>query len=47
MWMKLSDGSHKQFEVPVSRFQELRYNVALILKEMNHLEKRNVLKIQD
>ncbi|XP_055015545.1 COMM domain-containing protein 5 [Boleophthalmus pectinirostris] len=47
MQMKLSDGSIKQFEVPVSKFQELRYNVALILKEMNDLEKRNILKIQD
>lgn len=34
-------------QVPVSKFQELRYNVALILKQMNDLEKRNVLKIQD
>lgn len=47
MEMKLSDGSVQQFEVPVSKFQELRYNVALILKEMNHLEKRSVLQIQD
>ncbi|CAL8358377.1 unnamed protein product [Merluccius merluccius] len=47
MQMKLSDGSVQQFEVPVSKFQELRYNVALILKEMNDLEKRSVLKIQD
>uniref|UniRef100_A0A3B4AE64 COMM domain-containing protein 5 n=1 Tax=Periophthalmus magnuspinnatus TaxID=409849 RepID=A0A3B4AE64_9GOBI len=47
MQMKLSDSSFKQFEVPVSKFQELRYNVALILKEMNDLEKRNILKIQD
>lgn len=47
MQMKLSDGSFQQFEVPVSKFQELRYNVALILKEMNDLEKRNILKIQD
>lgn len=31
----------------MSKFQELRYNVALILKEMNDLEKRSVLKIQD
>lgn len=35
------------FQVPVSKFQELRYNVALILKEMNDLEKRNILQIQD
>ncbi|CAL8264155.1 unnamed protein product [Lota lota] len=47
MQMKLSDGSVQQFEVPVSKFQELRYNVALILKEMNDLEKKSVLKIQD
>lgn len=47
MQMKLSDGSLQHFEVPVSKFQELRYNVALILKEMNDLEKRSVLRIQD
>ncbi|XP_013882044.1 COMM domain-containing protein 5 [Austrofundulus limnaeus] len=47
MQMKLSDGTFQRFEVSVSKFQELRYNVALILKEMNDLEKRSVLKIQD
>ncbi|XP_061454096.1 COMM domain-containing protein 5 [Rhineura floridana] len=47
MQLKLSDGSAHRFEVPVAKFQELRYNVALILKEMNDLEKRSVLKIQD
>ncbi|NXV05462.1 COMD5 protein, partial [Cettia cetti] len=47
MMMKLSDGTAHRFEVPVAKFQELRYNVALILKEMNDLEKRSVLKIQD
>lgn len=47
MQMRLSDGSVQQFQVPVSKFQELRYNVALILKEMNDLEKRSILKIQD
>uniref|UniRef100_A0A3Q3WUL1 COMM domain-containing protein 5 n=1 Tax=Mola mola TaxID=94237 RepID=A0A3Q3WUL1_MOLML len=47
MQMKLSDGSSQRFEVPVSKFQELRYNVALILKEMNDLEKRSILQIQD
>lgn len=47
MQMKLSDGTYHQFELPVSKFQELRYNVALILKEMNDLEKRSILKIQD
>ncbi len=34
-------------QVPVSKFQDLRYNVALILKEMNDLEKRSILQIQD
>ncbi|XP_053179936.1 COMM domain-containing protein 5 [Scomber japonicus] len=47
MQMKLSDGSFHRFEVPVTKFQELRYNVAMILKEMNALEKRSILKIQD
>ncbi|XP_043860643.1 COMM domain-containing protein 5 [Dromiciops gliroides] len=47
MQLKLSDGRAHRFEVPVAKFQELRYNVALILKEMNDLEKRCVLKIQD
>ncbi|NXU52728.1 COMD5 protein, partial [Turnix velox] len=47
MLMKLSDGTAHRFEVPVAKFQELRYNVALILKEMNDLEKRSILKIQD
>ncbi|KAM9005403.1 COMM domain-containing protein 5 [Sarcophilus harrisii] len=47
MQLKLSDGTAHRFEVPVAKFQELRYNVALILKEMNDLEKRCSLKIQD
>ncbi|KAI1903075.1 hypothetical protein AGOR_G00023470 [Albula goreensis] len=47
MQMKLTDGNSHRFEVPVSKFQELRYNVALILKEMNDLEKKSILKIQD
>ncbi|CAJ1057920.1 COMM domain-containing protein 5 [Xyrichtys novacula] len=47
MQMKLSDGSSQCFEVPVSKFQELRYNAALILKEMNDLEKRSILQIKD
>jgi len=47
MEMKLSDGSIQQFEVPSSKFHELRHNVASVLKEMNDLERRNILKIQD
>ncbi|GCB67464.1 COMM domain-containing protein 5 [Scyliorhinus torazame] len=47
MQLKLSNGNIHRFEVQVAKFQELRYNVALILKEMNDLEKRSILKIQD
>uniref|UniRef100_A0A2D4F6B1 COMM domain-containing protein 5 n=2 Tax=Micrurus TaxID=8634 RepID=A0A2D4F6B1_MICCO len=47
MQLQISDGSTHRFEVPVAKFQELRYNIALILKEMNDLEKRSILKIQD
>ncbi|XP_078067882.1 COMM domain-containing protein 5 isoform X2 [Mustelus asterias] len=47
MQLKLANGQVHRFEVPVAKFQELRYNVALILKEMNDLEKRSILKIQD
>ncbi|OCT67575.1 COMM domain-containing protein 5 isoform X1 [Xenopus laevis] len=47
MQLKLSDGISHRFEVPVAKFQELRYNIALILKEMNDLEKRSILRIQD
>ncbi|XP_069468823.1 COMM domain-containing protein 5 isoform X2 [Ambystoma mexicanum] len=47
MQLKLSDGTSCRFEVPVAKFQELRYNVALLLKEMNDLEKRSILKIKD
>ncbi|XP_032812608.2 COMM domain-containing protein 5 isoform X2 [Petromyzon marinus] len=47
MQVSLTDGSTHQFEVPVSKFQELRYNVAQLLKEMSDLEKRSILRIQD
>ncbi|KAL3878306.1 hypothetical protein ACJMK2_030669 [Sinanodonta woodiana] len=47
MEMTLSNGKIHSFEVPVSKFQELRYNVAYVLKEMEDLEKRSILKIQD
>ncbi|TSL89881.1 COMM domain-containing protein 5 [Bagarius yarrelli] len=47
MQFTLSDGNRHQCEVSLSKFQELRYNIALILKETNDLEKRSVLKIQD
>ncbi|KAL8617172.1 hypothetical protein ACOMHN_014342 [Nucella lapillus] len=42
-----SNGSTKVFEVPVSQFHQLRYSVAYVLKQMEDLEKRSILKIQD
>lgn len=47
MEMTLSNRKIHTFEVPVSKFHELRYNVAYVLKEMEDLEKRSILKIQD
>ncbi|XP_049488673.1 COMM domain-containing protein 5 isoform X3 [Panthera uncia] len=47
MQLKLSDGSAYRFEVPTAKFQELRYGVALVLKEMADLEKRCELRLQD
>ena len=41
----LSCLTHTQ--VPVNKFHELRYNVSYVLKEMEDLEKRNILKLQD
>lgn len=47
MQLKLSDGSAHRFEVPIAKFQELRYLVALVLKEMAELEKKCERKLQD
>ncbi|PNI88799.1 COMMD5 isoform 4 [Pan troglodytes] len=47
MQLKLSDGSAYRFEVPTAKFQELRYSVALVLKEMADLEKRCERRLQD
>ncbi|XP_071787508.1 COMM domain-containing protein 5-like [Asterias amurensis] len=46
MQMTLSNGRIHNFEVPVSKFHEMRYNVAYVLKEMEDLEKRSILKIE-
>jgi len=45
--MTLSDGSIKTFEVSVSQFHELRFNSALVLKEMEGVEQKNIFKIKD
>ncbi|KAM9626480.1 COMM domain-containing protein 5 isoform 1-T2 [Trichechus inunguis] len=47
MQLELSDGSAHRFEVSTAKFQELRYGVALVLKEMADLEKRCDRKLQD
>ncbi|KAM5211139.1 COMM domain-containing protein 5 isoform 1-T4 [Hipposideros larvatus] len=47
MQLTLSDGSAHRFEVSTAKFQELRYSVALVLKEMADLEKRCQRKLQD
>ncbi|XP_075405187.1 COMM domain-containing protein 5 [Tenrec ecaudatus] len=47
MQMELSDGAVHCFEVPTAKFQELRYGVALVLKEIADLEKRCEHKLQD
>lgn len=47
MQLKLSDGTAHRFEVSTAKFQELRYSVALVLKEMADLEKRCQRRLQD
>ncbi|XP_041356846.1 COMM domain-containing protein 5-like [Gigantopelta aegis] len=47
MEMTLHNGRVFTFEVSVHKFHELRYSVAYVLKEMEELEKRSILKIQD
>jgi len=40
-----SDGKRKTFEMTVEKFHELRYNVSKVLKDMEDMEKLNILKI--
>jgi len=40
-------GKKATFEVSQKKFHELRYNVAKVMKEMEDLEKRSILKVQD
>lgn len=48
MRMELSDGRVVCFEMPASQFtSQLRFNVALALKDIEDLLNRNVLKIYD
>lgn len=41
---KLINGEHRTLELPLSMFQRLRYNVALLLSELQSLQNRPVLK---
>jgi len=45
MQMKLTDGSIKTFEVSVDKLNELRYNVARVLKDIEDIEKNPILKL--
>uniref|UniRef100_A0A8D2K770 Uncharacterized protein n=1 Tax=Theropithecus gelada TaxID=9565 RepID=A0A8D2K770_THEGE len=45
--LKLSDGLAYRFEVPIAKFQELWYSMALVLKEMADLEKKCECGLQD
>ncbi|XP_054981855.1 COMM domain-containing protein 5 [Sorex araneus] len=47
MQLQLSDGSAHRFEVSTAKFQELRYSVALVLKEMADLERKCERRLQD
>uniref|UniRef100_A0A0K8TQI0 COMM domain-containing protein 5 n=1 Tax=Tabanus bromius TaxID=304241 RepID=A0A0K8TQI0_TABBR len=39
-----SNGEYKTFEFPIAMFHRLRYNVALLLKEMQTIEGRQLMK---
>jgi hypothetical protein len=43
--MTFSNGEKKIFEVSISKFHQIRYSVASVLKEMGLMEKKKVFKI--
>eukprot|EP01156_Anaeramoeba_ignava_P007969 Anaeramoba_ignava/a354997_16.p1 GENE.a354997_16~~a354997_16.p1 ORF type:complete len:112 (+),score=38.60 a354997_16:26-337(+) len=45
--MVLSDGSVKQFEMSMQNFQNLRFQTAKVISEMQTLEKSAIFKILD
>jgi len=45
MQMVLQDGSIRTFEVSVEQFNQLRYNVAKVLNDMQTLERHPIIKI--
>ena len=43
--MTLSSGQIKTFEIPVSSFHSLRYNVAKVLREMEEVERHPIMRL--
>ncbi|GMI58632.1 hypothetical protein ScalyP_jg7771 [Parmales sp. scaly parma] len=43
--MTLSDGKIKTFEIPVSEFHTLRYNVAKCLRDMEEVERHPIMRL--
>ena len=45
MQFNLSDGNDSLFQLNLEKFQELRYQVATVLKEMQNMESNPILKL--
>ena len=45
--LALSDGREKNFSTTQAKFQQLRFSVASILKQMEMLEKKKVFRSQE
>jgi hypothetical protein len=45
--LNLSDGRIVLFETPLNVFHLLRFNIALVLKEMNDLLNKQIFKLLD
>jgi hypothetical protein len=46
MHITTSEGKQKTFELSVEKFHELRYNVAKVLKDMDDMERLQILKLK-
>jgi len=45
--MATNDGKTKTFDMSVEKYNELRYNVAKVLKDIEDLEKLQILKVDN
>ena len=45
MQLGLSDGKLKNFELPLEKFHELRFNVAKALRAVGDLEKHPLIRV--